>query len=181
MSKDRKKNLALGLGAGLAISAGAGYLAYRKYAKLRDSSDFLFIADNKTVDFSEEVFEDVSVVALASNILVDLSAAQADENPMTLFVKGAGSNLDVVLPEGWNVKTEGLAVGSHVDDVTDFDYEDIQAPLLFVDYDLKGSTLNIFYAFDHEELEEALEEAVEEVIEEIEEVLEEVEEETEEE
>ena len=162
MSKNRKKNLALGIGTGVALSAGVGYLAYRKYASLRDNSDFLFVADNKTVDFSEEVFEDVSVVALASNILIDLSAAIADDNPMTLYVKGMGSNLDVVVPEGWNVKTEGLAKGSQLDNGTEFDYDDIKAPLLFIDYDLKGASLNVFYAFDQEELlEEDIEEALE--------------------
>lgn len=148
---DKKRNVALGVGVGLAMGAGVGYLLYKKYTCLKENSDFLFITDNKTVDFSDEVFEDVSVVAMASNILIDLSGAIADENPMTLYVKGLGSNVDIVVPEGWNVKPQGTAKGCQVDNATEFDYDDIKAPLLFIDYDLKGTSFNIFYAFSQEE------------------------------
>ncbi len=167
-NKDRKRNLCIGVGAGVALSAGLGYLAYRKYSSLKEESDFLFLGDNKTVDFSQEIFEDVSVVAYASNILVDLSGAIADENPMTLYLKGTASNLDVIVPEGWNVKLQGRArAASQVENDTDFDYDDIKAPLLFIDYDLKGANFNIFYSFDdleEEEEEDGVEELLEEVI-----------------
>lgn len=164
MRNDRKRNLCIGLGAGVALSAGLGYLAYRRYSSLKEESDFLFIGDNKTVDFSEEIFEDVSVVACASNILIDLSGAEADENPMTLYLKGLASNVDVIVPDGWNVKLQGNARGSQVDNDTDFDYDDIKAPLLFIDYDLKGANFNIFYSLD--DLEELVEEVEEEALEE---------------
>lgn len=148
---EKKKNVVIGIGVGLAMGAAVGSLIYKKYTCLKDNSDFLFIADNKTVDFADEVFEDVSVVALASNILIDLSASQPDENPMTLYLKGMGSNVDIVVPEGWNVKPQGTAKGCQLDNATEFDYDDIKAPLLFIDYDLKGTSFNIFYAFDQEE------------------------------
>ncbi|NLY37135.1 MAG: hypothetical protein GX046_07860 [Tissierellia bacterium] len=181
---DKKKNLAIGVGVGMAVSAGIGTLLYKKYTCLKDNSDFLFIADNKTVDFSDEVFEDVSVVALASNILIDLSGAQADENPMTLYLKGMGSNVDIVVPDGWNVKPQGTAKRSQLDNATEFDYDDIKAPLLFIDYDLKGTSFNVFYAFNQEDdeyvelvFEEGLdledEELAEEILQAVEEQLEE--------
>lgn len=148
MHKDKKKNLAIGVGVGLAMSAGIGCLLYKKYTSLKDNSDFLFIGDNKTVDFSDEVFEDVSVVSMASSILIDLSGAEADENPMTLYLKAMGSNVDIVVPEGWNVKPQGTAKGSQLDNATEFDYDHIKAPLLFIDYDLKGTSFNVFYAYN---------------------------------
>lgn len=83
---------------------------------------------------------------------------------MTLYLKGLASNVDVIVPDGWNVKLQGNARGSQVDNDTDFDYDDIKAPLLFIDYDLKGANFNIFYSLD--DLEELVEEVEEEALEE---------------
>lgn len=146
-----------GIGLGLSVGAGIGCLVYKKYKALRDSSDFFFIGDNKTVDFRGELFQDVSLSAVATNVLVDLSEATPDENPMTLYIQGIASNIDVVVPEGWNVKMQGDATRSQLDNATEFDYDDISAPLLFVDYSLKASGISVYYGFPYEEIEEVQE------------------------
>lgn len=145
-----------GVGVGLAIGAGVSCYLYKKYKFMRDSSDFFFIGDNKTVDFKGELFQDVSLSAVATNVLVDLSEATADENPMTLYIQGIASNIDVVVPEGWNVKMQGDSKKSQLDNATEFDYDDISAPLLFVDYSLKASSISVYYGFPYEELEQEL-------------------------
>lgn len=150
--KSANVKLWAGIGLGLSVGAGIGCYLYKKYKYLKDSSDFFFIGDNKTVDFKGELFQDVSLSAVGTNVLVDLSEAIADENPMTLYIHGIASNLDVVVPEGWNVKMQGDSKSSQLDNATEFDYDDISAPLLFVDYSLKASSISVYYGFPYEEL-----------------------------
>ncbi|HHX03463.1 MAG TPA: hypothetical protein GX733_04165 [Tissierellia bacterium] len=139
-------NTALIVG-GVAVGAAIGYCAYT-IAKLKEDSDFFFMLDAEELDFEGEIFEDTCAASLMSNLVVDLSKAKPSPQPMNLCIKSKMSQVDVILPEGWNVKVQGVNTNSVVENETTFNREDFEAPLLFVNYQLDKSVLSVHSLYE---------------------------------
>jgi hypothetical protein len=80
---------------------------------------------------------------------------------MNLCIKAKMSQVDVILPENWNVKAQGVNFNSVVENDIVFDREDFEAPLLFINYQLDKSVLSVHSPFELIELAEEEEPAAE--------------------
>lgn len=159
MPKTNKLKTAALVAGGVAIGVTAGYVAYT-VAKLKENADFFFMLDAEELNFEDEIFEDTCAAALMSNLVVDLSGAKASPQPMNLCIKSKMSQVDVILPKGWNVKVQGVNNGSAVDNEMVFDREDFEAPLLFINYQLDKSVLSVHEPYEVIETVQELDEAV---------------------
>ncbi len=144
--RNKMLNTALVVG-GVAVGVAVGYCAYT-VAKLKEDSDFFFMLDAEELDFEGEIFEDTCAATLMSNLVVDLSKAKPSPQPMNLCIKAKMSQVDVILPKGWNVKVQGVNTNSVVENEMTFNREDFEAPLLFVNYQLDKSVLSVHSPYE---------------------------------
>lgn len=115
-----------------------------KINSLKKNSDEFYMTSSTKKEVIDEVFDDLCISSVASNIDIDLSKAIASETPMNLCFKSISSSINVLVPEKWNVKQQGNNKKSVVVNNTVFDSDNYEAPLLFINYDLKkGSVLRI--------------------------------------
>lgn len=115
--------------------------------KFKKNSDFFFWMDREELDFDGDEFEDTCISAAMSSVTVDLSQASPSVNPMNLCLKGYRSSIDVIIPKGWNIKVQGDNRNSMIENATTFNKENFEAPLLFVNYRLNKSSMNIYYGY----------------------------------
>lgn len=101
------KGLIIGILAGLVVVIGIVTKLALLLKKFKKNSDFFFWMDQDELDFAGEEFEDTCISAALSSITVDLADAKPSANPMNLCLKGFSSNLDVIVPKGWNVQVQG--------------------------------------------------------------------------
>lgn len=148
-----KKSLIIGILAGVVVVAGILTKLALMLKKFKKNSDFFFLMDQDELDFEGEEFEDTCISAAFSSITVDLAKAKPSVNPMNLCLKGFSSNLDVIVPKGWNVQVQGENKHSVVENVTSLDKDNFELPLMFINYRLNKSTLNVYYAYDIEQPE----------------------------
>lgn len=148
-----KKSIIIGVLAGLVVVAGILTKLALVLKKFKKNSDFFFWMDQDELDFEGEEFEDTCISAAFSSINVDLAGAKPSVNPMNLCLKGFSSNLDVIVPKGWNVQVQGENKHSSVENVTSLDKDNFELPLLFINYRLNKSTLNVYYAYEVEPLD----------------------------
>ncbi|MDI9472745.1 MAG: hypothetical protein GX260_04040 [Tissierellia bacterium] len=160
MAKRKKIVQAALIAGGVAAGVAVGYCAYT-VAKLKEDSDFFFMMSSEELDFESEIFEDTCAAALMSSLVVDLSNAKPSPQPMNLCIKAKMSQVDVILPENWNVKAQGVNFNSVVENDIVFDREDFEAPLLFINYQLDKSVLSVHSPFELIELAEEEEPAAE--------------------
>lgn len=114
-----------------------------KINQFKKNTDHAFMFTAKEVDFEGEVFEDACYASAYSAVEIDLSKAEASKNPMNLCIKSKYSAVEVTVPKGWNVKAEGVNEHSGVDIQTEFDPDNIEAPLLFINYIMKKSAFEV--------------------------------------
>lgn len=150
----QNKGLIIGIIAGLVVVAGILTKVAFMLKKFKKNADFFFWMDQDELDFAGEEFEDTCISAAFSSITVDLGDAKPSVNPMNLCLKGFSSNLDVIVPKGWNVQVQGENKHSTLENVTTLDKDDFELPLLFVNYRLNKSIMNVYYAYSMEELEQ---------------------------
>lgn len=143
----KKRNIIIGVIAGMIVMAGIITKIALMIRKFKKNADFFFLGNTEELDYEGEEFEDTTIASIASNITVDLSKALPSRTPMNLSLKGKGSNMDVIIPKGWNVKVQGDNKSSNIDNSAQFDKEDFDAPLLFVNYRLSSSNLSIYYGY----------------------------------
>lgn len=119
--------------------------------KLKKGSDFFFYRKKKDFDYSGEEFEDTSIACLLSVVTVDLKDSRASKDPMNLTLKAKSSDINVIVPDNWNVKLQGNDYKSDIDNSTSFVHDDFESPIIFIQYDLKSSRLSVKYLSDLEE------------------------------
>lgn len=157
-----KKNqgLIIGIIAGIVVVAAILTKVALMLKKFKKNSDFFFWMDQDELDFTGEEFEDTTISAAFSSITVDLADAKPSTNPMNLCLKGFSSNLDVIVPKGWNVQVQGENKHSTIENVTSLDKDNFELPLLFVNYRLNKSIMNVYYAYQMDQFEDSLIEEV---------------------
>lgn len=143
----KKRNIIISVIAGMVVMAGIITKIALMIRKFKKNADFFFLFNTEELDYEGEEFEDTTIASISSNVTVDLSKALPSRTPMNLSLKGKTSNMDVIVPKGWNVKVQGDNKGSNIDNSAQFDKEDFDAPLLFVNYRLAGSNLSIYYGY----------------------------------
>lgn len=148
----KNKGLIIGILAGIVVVIGILTKLALMLKKFKKNSDFFFWMDQDELDFTGEEFEDTCVAAAFSSITVDLADAKPSANPMNLCLKGFSSNLDVIVPKGWNVQVQGENKHSTIENVTSLDKDNFELPLLFVNYRLNKSVMNVYYAYQLDQL-----------------------------
>lgn len=141
MRRSTKRNLFL------ASLVAAGYAAFRlgaKWKKLNSMYNNCLIFNGKDIEFKEnEEFSGDSIGVIFGGVDIDLRKATLSGDIATLDLYGAFSGFRIKVPESWNVKVEGIAEKSGVDNDIEFDEENEDLPLLHIKYNLKYSGLDI--------------------------------------
>lgn len=154
------KGLIIGILAGLVVVIGIVTKLALLLKKFKKNSDFFFWMDQDELDFAGEEFEDTCISAALSSITVDLADAKPSANPMNLCLKGFSSNLDVIVPKGWNVQVQGENKHSTIENVTSLDKDNFELPLLFVNYRLNKSMMNVYYAYQTDQVDDLTQEVM---------------------
>lgn len=150
----KKYAVAIGIITGVLVVVGIIAKLVLMLDKFKKNADFFFWMDREELDFDGEEFEDTCISAAMSSVTVDLSQASASDNPMNLCLKGYMSSMDVIIPKGWNVKVQGDNRNSMIENATTFNKENFEAPLLFINYRLNKSSMNIYYGYMQNQMEE---------------------------
>ncbi|WP_105615180.1 hypothetical protein [Vallitalea okinawensis] len=141
MRKSTKRNIFL------ASLVAAGYAAFRigaKWKKLNSMYNNCLVFSAKDIELNEnEEFSGDSIGAIFSSVDIDLRKATLKGDIATLDLYGAFSSIDIKVPEGWNIKVEGIDEKSEVDNEIEFDEDKEELPLLHIKYNVKYSALDI--------------------------------------
>ncbi len=119
----------------------------------KKNADEFLMFKKAELDYSGELFEDECISVVSSKVKINLVDAVASNNPMNLCLKSKLSKVDVVVPEGWNVKVQGNTIKSSIINEVTFDKENFEAPLLFVNYVSESSHVRIKTAKPYIEME----------------------------
>jgi len=129
---------------GLAALLGGGYAAY----KLNDKYKHLKETYNRVVSFSNERkeyidFEGDSVAVVFGGLEIDLTKATIVGMEQTLKIYGEFCDIEIQVPEAWNVKVEGSGEKAGEDINVTFDPEDTTSPLLIIQYEVKYAGIEV--------------------------------------
>ncbi len=130
----------------LSIFAFIGVVATKIYylvSKLKKDADFFFFKSNDRLDYSNEEFEDTSVGCIYSSLEIDLSESLPIKDPMHLSIKSHYSTVEVIVPDDWNVRLQGSQQKGYIDNRIEFNQDDFDSPLLFIQYETKASLLEV--------------------------------------
>lgn len=150
----KKYAIMIGIITGVVVAIGIIAKLGMMLDKFKKNADFFFWMDREELDFDGDEFEDTCISAAMSTVTVDLSQATASDNPMNLCLKGYRSTMDVIIPKGWNVKVQGDNRNSMIENATTFNKENFEAPLLFINYRLNKSSMNIYYGYVQSSLQD---------------------------
>lgn len=131
-----------------------GWLTFKIVKLVLKLSDF-----SKSVIFGELVdpltenkFSDRSYAMICSALNLDLTEIKLVDNKAELKLYARFSAIDITVPRNWNVDIQGESKNCGIDENTEFDSENENAPLLKINYDLKYCGVKIGYT-DSEEVE----------------------------
>lgn len=115
-----------------------------------------------SIDYSEEPFEKDSVATLFSGVEMKFDKAEMKEKTSVLDIFARFSGIQISVPDHWQVNMDGVMSSSGVDNNTKDNSENMDAPVLNINYDLKFSGLEVVNSDEAaEESEETVEETPE--------------------
>jgi hypothetical protein len=137
----------------IATVAGIGYGAYHMSTKIKTlkatHQEVLTFGGKQEKIVGE--FEGKSYGIMFGGLDLDLSLAEmvGNEALLEVYVEFGGASIKV--PDHWNVKAEGTCNQGGFADETNFNKDDLDAPLLMLKYTVKHGGLNIVNVGDSEE------------------------------
>ncbi len=143
--KKQIRNKGIVIGAVLALIAVGALIVkfYLKVCKLKQNADVFNYVNSSEINYNGKEFGDECISSIFSNNVVKLNGAIISRDPMNLCIKAHSSTMTIEVPSSWNVKAQGISKSSNIDNETNFDRENFNAPLLFINYSLKKSNLKI--------------------------------------
>ena len=88
---------------------------------------------------------DKSYAIIFGGINLDLREVTLPETGITIKVYSRFGGINIKVPKSWNVKTEGKAEKSNINNSTEYISQNDSVPQLKISYDLKFSGLNIAF------------------------------------